>query len=67
MFILGGGIKSGLIGTQPSLAKEHLQMGDLKFTTDFRSVYASILSNWLNADSGAILGRGFKSLDVIKT
>lgn len=54
-----------LIGTQPSLAKEHLQMGDLKFTTDFRSVYASILSNWLKADSRAILGKRFKTLDLI--
>ncbi len=66
MFIFGGGIKSGLIGTQPSLAKENLQMGDLKFSTDFRSVYASILSKWLQADSQKILGHGFKTLDLIK-
>ncbi len=66
MFIFGGGIKAGLIGAQPSLAKEHLQLGDLKFTTDFRSVYASILSNWLKADSTAILGHGFKTMDLIK-
>jgi uncharacterized protein (DUF1501 family) len=66
MFILGGGIRAGLIGTQPSLAADHLQMGDLRFTTDFRSVYASILANWLKADSTAILGHGFKPLDLIK-
>ncbi|MFF5234758.1 hypothetical protein [Dactylosporangium sp. NPDC000521] len=33
-----------------------LDNGDLKFTTDFRAVYASLLSNVLDADPQRILG-----------
>ncbi len=66
LFVFGGGIRPGLMGTQPSLAPAHLQMGDLRFTTDFRSLYAGILNKWLGAESSKILGHGFKPLDIIR-
>jgi hypothetical protein len=37
---------------------------ELKFTVDFRSVYATVLDKWLNADSTAILGANYTKLDL---
>ncbi|GAA2376374.1 DUF1501 domain-containing protein [Dactylosporangium salmoneum] len=54
MFILGSPVRGGLYGEQPSLAD--LDNGDLKFTTDFRSVYATLLRDVLDADPERILG-----------
>ncbi|WP_433083048.1 DUF1501 domain-containing protein [Dactylosporangium sp. CA-052675] len=54
MFILGSPVKGGLYGEQPSLAD--LDNGDLKFTTDFRKVYATLLRDVLDADPERILG-----------
>ncbi|GGM56875.1 DUF1501 domain-containing protein [Dactylosporangium sucinum] len=53
MFLLGSPVRGGLYGEQPSLAD--LDNGDLKFTTDFRSVYATLLRDVLDADPGQIL------------
>jgi uncharacterized protein (DUF1501 family) len=60
MFVSGGGVKGGLYGAYPSLAD--LDDGDLKFTTDFRRVYATVLERCLNADSTAVLGEKFEPL-----
>jgi uncharacterized protein (DUF1501 family) len=60
MFVSGAGVKGGLYGAYPSLAD--LDDGDLKFTTDFRRVYATVLEKWLNADSSAVLGERFEPL-----
>lgn len=64
MFIIGNSNNAGLAGRRPSLTS--LDKGDLKYTTDFRSVYASLLEQWLGADSKAILGRVFPQMDLIK-
>ena len=40
MFVAGGGVKGGLHGDYPSLSD--LDDGDLRFHTDFRSVYATL-------------------------
>jgi uncharacterized protein (DUF1501 family) len=37
---MGGGVKGGLHGAYPSL--HDLQDGDLKYTVDFRSVFATV-------------------------
>ena len=42
MFVLGGKVKAGIYGKMPSLAD--LDDGDLKYTTDFRRVYAKRLA-----------------------
>ncbi|GAA2610535.1 DUF1501 domain-containing protein [Dactylosporangium fulvum] len=54
MYVLGSPVKGGLFGEQPSLSD--LDNGDLKFTTDFRAVYASLLRNVLSADPEQVLG-----------
>ena len=46
MFVVGNQVKGGQYGTIPSLTK--LDAGDnLVYTTDFRRVYASMISGWL--------------------
>jgi uncharacterized protein (DUF1501 family) len=53
LFVFGDGVNGGLHGTEPSLTD--LDQGDLKFSTDFRSVYATLLGKVLEADPGKIL------------
>jgi uncharacterized protein (DUF1501 family) len=53
VFVIGDKIKGGFYGDQPSLSK--LVDGDLAVTTDFRSVYATILEKVLKAPPERIL------------
>lgn len=62
MFILGHGIKGGILGETPDL--RNLDNGDLKFAIDFRQVYASLLEHWLATDSQQILGQKFATLPL---
>ena len=48
MFIIGGNNKGAILGKNPNLAD--LDNGDLKYETDFRSVYASLLKEKLDFD-----------------
>lgn len=63
MFIMGGAIKPGMFGKYPSLTD--LDHGDLKFSTDFRSVYGTVLDSWLKAPSQVVLGRKFPNLALV--
>jgi uncharacterized protein (DUF1501 family) len=64
MFFISGGLKQkGIINPLPDL--ENLEEGDLKYTVDFKSVYSTVLRNWLNADDGKILGKKYNRLNFI--
>ena len=63
MFVLGGRVRPGLFGKYPSLT--NLDNGDLRFHTDFRSVYGSVLDKWLGAPSATVLGRKFAALPIV--
>ncbi|QDU49531.1 DUF1501 domain-containing protein [Gimesia panareensis] len=65
VFLAGPAVKSGLQGTAPRL--DQLIEGDLQMTTDFRSIYATILSQWLNVDPGSCLNGKFPTLDLLRT
>jgi uncharacterized protein (DUF1501 family) len=65
MFLAGPKVKAGVLGYFPSLAPKDLLNGDIKFTTDFRSVYAGVLEQWLAANSAAILGRKFPAVKCV--
>ena len=52
-FLLGAPVRGGLYGHQPSL--NDLDDGDLKYTTDFRDVYATLLGDVLDTDPGKVL------------
>jgi uncharacterized protein (DUF1501 family) len=64
MFLMGPGVKGGIVGEHPSLTD--LDHGDLKYRMDFRSVYASVLQGWLDTPSKAILGKQFELAPVLK-
>jgi uncharacterized protein (DUF1501 family) len=63
MFIVGGGVKGGVFGDHPSLTD--LDFGNLKWHTDFRSVYATLLERWLGVASTPVLGGGFPTLSFV--
>ena len=66
MFLVGSKIKSGLLGAEPSLDPKDLTDGDIKFNTDFRSVYATLLQDWLKTNPLPILGgRAFPTLPLL--
>ncbi len=56
MLALGSSVRGGLRGDFPGLAS--LDRGDLRVTTDFRSVYASLVGEWLGGDPGAVIPGG---------
>jgi uncharacterized protein (DUF1501 family) len=64
MFVFGHGLKPGVHGTQPSLTDLD-ERGNLKMTTDFRSVYAAILEKWLCIPHDTVLGQKFPLTDCI--
>ena len=66
MFLMGPMVNPGVIGNHPSLDAQHLDNGDLRFHTDFRSVYAGVLDNWLGGDSAEVLGGRYRPTPVIK-
>lgn len=63
MFLVGGGIKPGLFGRSPSLTD--LNRGDLKHQIDFRSVYATLLDQFLGGSSRTVLGRQYPILPFV--
>jgi uncharacterized protein (DUF1501 family) len=63
IFLAGGKLKGGRTGSHPSLTD--LDNGALKFHTDFRRVYTTVLDRWLGFESRPVLGRQFESIDVL--
>jgi uncharacterized protein (DUF1501 family) len=63
VIVLGPQVKGGLYGQPPSLTD--LDDGDLKFTTDFRSVYSTVLGATLGLDPAAALGSSFPALGFL--
>ena len=63
MFVIGAGVKGGLYGRHPSLTD--LDDGNLKMTTDFRRVYATMIAEWLGfSDTESILKGSFEPLGI---
>jgi uncharacterized protein (DUF1501 family) len=63
LFMIGGGLKGGLYGRHPSL--DDLDNGDLKHTTDFRSVYATVIEKWLGRPSAPIVRGDFPTIGAL--
>jgi uncharacterized protein (DUF1501 family) len=64
MFLAGPSVKGGVVGKHPSL--KDLDIGDLKFHTDFRRVYATLLDGWLGCDSKMVLGAKWEHVKELK-
>ena len=60
---MGKQIHGPLHGTAPDLKVE--KNADLTFTTDFRSVYATVLDRWLGSPADAILGGKHERLSFL--
>jgi uncharacterized protein (DUF1501 family) len=56
MFVVGKGVKGGLYSQHPSLTD--LDDGNMKMTTDFRRVYATMIKEWLGYDDTEPLLKG---------
>jgi uncharacterized protein (DUF1501 family) len=63
LFLVGSGVKGGLYGDVPDLV--NLDDGNLRHSIDFRSVYATVIERWLQADSKAILGSAYPTLAAV--
>ena len=66
MLAMGGGVQGGLYGSAPSLNPDpnnpslENNGADVHYETDFRSVYAKVIDNWLGGDSARVLGGNFR-------
>jgi uncharacterized protein (DUF1501 family) len=67
MMAMGGAVRGGIYGTAASLdpapSNPTLENNgaDVKYETDFRSVYARVLDGWLGANSASVLGGDFRT------
>jgi uncharacterized protein (DUF1501 family) len=62
-FALGEHVKGGFYGTYPSLKpSDQEEGGNLKFSTDFRSVYSTVLDDWLGLNPAPIIGGTFEKV-----
>jgi uncharacterized protein (DUF1501 family) len=70
MMAMGGRVNGGLYGTAPKLNTDpqnptlENSAGDVHFETDFRSVYAQVIDNWLGANSVGILGANYRKSGI---
>lgn len=67
LFVMGDAVKGGFYGEMPSLTALDSR-GNLVHATDFRSVYATLLQNWLGVAAttvDTVLGQPFERLDFI--
>jgi uncharacterized protein (DUF1501 family) len=64
LFIVGKPVTGGLYGEQPSLTST-IDSGNLKFDIDFRSVYQTLIRDWLQGDAATVLGATYPELPFI--
>ncbi|NNF58016.1 MAG: DUF1501 domain-containing protein, partial [Rhodothermaceae bacterium] len=67
LFLFGQSVAGGLYGTGPDLVDLD-GSGNLRYSTDFRSIYKTILNRWFGlpqAQADAILGGTFSMLDFV--
>jgi len=63
MYVIGKPVRGGHYGESPSLTNLDAD-GNLKFTTDFRRVYASLIEGWLQHESKVLLGGDFNAFPL---
>ena len=63
LFIIGNRVRGGIYGAQPSLTALD-NSKNLVANTDFRTVYSSVLQDWMKADANSILGANYGNLGM---
>jgi uncharacterized protein (DUF1501 family) len=66
LFVIGGAVRAGMHGNHPSLSPNDLDQGDLRWTVDFRSIYGTVLKDWLDTDPQRIVSGSPKRIDILK-
>jgi uncharacterized protein (DUF1501 family) len=65
-FAIGEHVKGGFYGTYPSLKpSDQEEGGNLKFSTDFRSVYSTMLDDWMGLNPAPIIGGTFDKVQFL--
>ena len=64
LFVLGNAVQKGIYGEPPDLQQLDPN-GNLKYTTDFRSVYATVLERWMGASSKDVLKGTYQSQNFL--
>jgi len=65
-FAIGEHVKGGIYGEYPSLEpSKQEEGGNLKYNLDFRSVYATILEDWLGLNAQPIIGGSFEPVKFL--
>jgi uncharacterized protein (DUF1501 family) len=62
MMLFGSKIQGGIYGTNPNLA--NLDNGDLRLQIDFRTVYSSLIRDWLGADPSKVIEGNFGDIPI---
>jgi uncharacterized protein (DUF1501 family) len=66
-FLLGNSVKGGLYGEYPNLDPAAQLEGDIKFNTDFRNLYSTILEDILDVESDKILNEKFSKINLVNS
>ena len=64
LFVLGNPVNKGIFG-EPSSLSDLDSNGNLKYTIDFRSIYATVLDRWMGASSKDVLGADYGSQNFL--
>ncbi|MEM5566501.1 DUF1501 domain-containing protein [Psychroserpens sp. AS72] len=65
VFIIGNQLKKQGFYNELASLSDLDDNGDLKYNVDFRSIYATVLSNWLAVEDERVLNKSFAKLDFI--
>jgi uncharacterized protein (DUF1501 family) len=64
-FLIGEKVNGGMYGDYPSLAPDRQLSGDLAFNNDFRSIYSTLIEQWLGLAPQPIVNGRFDQFDGI--
>jgi uncharacterized protein (DUF1501 family) len=65
-FAIGEHVKGGIYGEYPSLEPgQQEEGGNLKHNMDFRSVYTTILEDWMGVDPVSVIGGNFQKVKFL--
>lgn len=67
MFLFGTKVTGGIIGTSPNIPATATVNDNIAMQTDFRSIYQSLLSNWLCQDDPSTLSTMLRSFPQVNT